>query len=191
METRDSNATDASSAEQAKVLDPAEGLQEKDDNKKDTKESNSISASEKNEKDKISSEDTASEDRPAKLELEETKMDITQPKEESSSIKASDLMTQEKEANSTKNGQPSNATGTEDKLKDVSDELKTGEIKIKSGLDDEDSLVIDEAGDEDTKGSDSNMAPGSEVCAHLISALIVRYWFNLNILDGYLMINYL
>jgi len=89
-------------------------------------------------------------------------MDITQPKEDSSSIKDSDIMSQEKEANSTKNALPSNATGTEDKVKDLSDELKTGEIKIKSGLDDEDSLVIDEAGDEDTKGSDSNMAPGSE-----------------------------
>ena len=171
METRDSNATDASSTEQPKVLDPADGLQGKGDNTKDTKESNSKSTSEINEKDKISSESAASEDKPTKLELEEPKLDITQPKEDSSSIKDSDIMSQEKEANSTKNVLPSNATGTEDKVKDLSDELKTGEIKIKSGLDDEDSLVIDEAGDEDTKGSDSNMAPGSEVCEHLISVL--------------------
>ena len=69
METRDSNATDASSTEQPKVLDPADGLQGKGSNTKDTKESNSKSTSEINEKDKISSESAASEDKPTKLEF--------------------------------------------------------------------------------------------------------------------------
>ena len=166
METRDIDSTNTSSVDQPKVLDPADGQPGKAESDKDTKESKTNSTSQMNEKEKTSSDETTLEDQSATLENEVSKMDTTQPIEEKSGVELSAESNPEKESISKDTSSETNETGSEEKLRErnVSAELKKGEVKIKSGItnEDEDSLVIDEAGDDDTK-SESDKAGGSEV----------------------------
>ena len=166
METRDTDSTNASSIDQSKALDPADGQPGKCENDKDTKESKSNSTSQINENEKSSSDETNADDKSATSENEVSKMDTTQPIEEKSVVEPSAESDPEKESISKDTTSETNETGSEEKSRErnLSAELKKGEVKIKGGItnEDEDSLVIDEAGDDDTK-SESDKAGGSEV----------------------------
>ena len=166
METRETDSTNTSSIDQSKALDSADGQPGKSESDKDTKESKNNSSSQINEKEKTSSDETNVEDKSATLENEVPKMDTTQPVEEKAGAEPSAESNQEKESISKDTCSETNDTGAEEKSRErnLSAELKKGEVKIKGGItnEDEDSLVIDEAGDDDTK-SESDKAGGSEV----------------------------
>jgi len=157
MNTDDSDPTSSLSKDQSKALDLEEGPKEKGGDESDKKESTESDIPQINETDKKESEGNASEEKDVTSASEGVKMDTSQP--------LAEVQTNHENVPSSKN--PSSETNLEEKPRErnLSGELKKGEIKIKSGMtqDDEDSLVIDEAGDDDAK-SESDKAAGSEVC---------------------------
>ena len=177
METRDTDSTNSSSVDQSKGLDPADGQPGKGDSDKDTKESKTISTSQINEKEKTSSDETSLKDQSATLETEVFKMDTSQQIKEKPEVEPSAESNPEKESISKDTSSETNETGSEEKSRErnISADLKKGEVKIKSGItnEDEDSLVIDEAGDDDTK-SESDKAGGSEVRKYINTSFVIK-----------------
>ena len=155
----DSNPTSSLSKEQCTKVDPEEGLQGKGGDESDMKEPKDSVTPKVDERDKNESEGNASEEKDDTLASEDAKIGTSEPMEE-------DQTNQEKVPSTKNTSSETNATSSEEKQRErhLSAELKKGEIKIKGGMahDDEDSLVIDEAGDDDAK-SESDKAAGSEV----------------------------